>query len=119
VITFLAVLEIVHMGLVRVYQPTIESDIRIEARFEEKEEKEEVDNAKSLKMIIEALLFSSDKPLTVKDIHDCIPDADKSEIKNSLTISCMIMTPLSAVLYSRRLQADSSSGAGLNMAPIS
>jgi len=44
VITFLAVLEIVHMGLVRVYQPTIESDIRIEARFEEKEEKEEVDN---------------------------------------------------------------------------
>jgi segregation and condensation protein A len=41
VITFLAVLEIVHMGLVRVYQPTIESDIRIEARFEEKEE---VDN---------------------------------------------------------------------------
>jgi segregation and condensation protein B len=42
--------------------------------------------AKSLKMIIEALLFSSDKPLTVKDIHDCIPDADKTEIKNSLTI---------------------------------
>lgn len=42
--------------------------------------------AKSLKMIIEALLFSSDKPLTVKDIHDCIPDADKAEIKNSLTI---------------------------------
>jgi segregation and condensation protein A len=41
VITFLAVLEIVHMGLVRVYQPTVESDIRIEARFEEKEE---VDN---------------------------------------------------------------------------
>ncbi|NLA75643.1 MAG: segregation/condensation protein A [Deltaproteobacteria bacterium] len=45
VITFLAVLEIVHMGLVRIYQPTVESDIRIEARFEEKEEiKEEADN---------------------------------------------------------------------------
>ena len=42
--------------------------------------------AKSMKMIIEALLFSSDKPLTVKDIHDCLPDADKAEIKNSLTI---------------------------------
>ena len=38
VITFLAVLEIVHMGLVRVYQPAVESDIRIEARFEDKEE---------------------------------------------------------------------------------
>ncbi len=42
--------------------------------------------AKSLKMIIEALLFSSDKPLTVKDIHDCMPDAEKSEIKNSIKI---------------------------------
>ena len=42
--------------------------------------------AKSLKMIIEALLFSSDKPLTVKDIHDCLPDADKSEIKNSIKV---------------------------------
>ena len=42
--------------------------------------------SKSLKMIIEALLFSSDKPLTVKDIHDCLPDAEKSEIKNSIKI---------------------------------
>ena len=42
--------------------------------------------AKSLKMIIEALLFSSDKPLTIKDIHDCLPDADKLEIKNSIKI---------------------------------
>lgn len=42
--------------------------------------------SKSLKMIIEALLFSSDKPLTVKDIHDCLPDAEKSEIKNSIRI---------------------------------
>jgi segregation and condensation protein B len=42
--------------------------------------------AKSMKMIIEALLFSSEKPLTVKDIHDCLPDADKAEIKNSLII---------------------------------
>jgi len=41
VITFLAVLELVHMGLIRVYQPGIYSDIQIEARFEEKEE---VDN---------------------------------------------------------------------------
>lgn len=42
--------------------------------------------AKSLKMIIEALLFSSDKPLAVKDIHDCIPDSEKSEIRNALKI---------------------------------
>jgi len=38
VITFLAVLELVHMGLVRIYQPSVDSDIRIEARFEENEE---------------------------------------------------------------------------------
>ena len=43
VVTFLAVLELVHMGLIRVYQPSVESDIRIEARFEEKED---VDNGK-------------------------------------------------------------------------
>jgi segregation and condensation protein B len=42
--------------------------------------------SKSLKMIIEALLFSSDKPLTAKDIHDCLPDVEKSEIKNSIKI---------------------------------
>lgn len=42
--------------------------------------------SKSLKMIIESLLFSSDKPLTVKDIHECLPDAEKSEIRNSLKI---------------------------------
>jgi segregation and condensation protein B len=42
--------------------------------------------SKSLKMIIEALLFSSDKPITVKDINDVLPDAEKSEIKNSITI---------------------------------
>ena len=38
VITFLAVLELVHMGLLGVYQPSVDSDIRIEARFEENEE---------------------------------------------------------------------------------
>ena len=38
VITFLAILELVHMGLLRVLQPSVESDIRIEARFEENEE---------------------------------------------------------------------------------
>ncbi|MFC1495745.1 SMC-Scp complex subunit ScpB [Thermodesulfobacteriota bacterium] len=42
--------------------------------------------SKSLKMIIEALLFSSDKPLSVKEIKDCVPDAERSEIKNSLKI---------------------------------
>jgi segregation and condensation protein B len=42
--------------------------------------------SKSLKMIIEALLFSSDKPLTVKEIKDCVPDAERSEIKSSLKV---------------------------------
>lgn len=42
--------------------------------------------SKSLKLIIEALLFSSEKPLTVKDIKECIPDTDAKDIKNALTI---------------------------------
>jgi len=40
----------------------------------------------SLKLILEALLFSSDKPLTVKDFHSCIPDAEVSDIKSALKI---------------------------------
>lgn len=38
VMTFLAVLELVHMGLIRVYQPSVNSEIKIEARFEDNEE---------------------------------------------------------------------------------
>jgi segregation and condensation protein B len=37
-------------------------------------------------LIIEALLFSSDKPLTLKDIKDCLPDTDTKDIKSALTI---------------------------------
>jgi segregation and condensation protein B len=42
--------------------------------------------ATSLKLILEALLFSSDKPLTVKDFRLCIPDAEVSDIKSALKI---------------------------------
>lgn len=42
--------------------------------------------SKSLKLILEALLFSSDKPLTAKDIHSCLPDADLSDIKSALKV---------------------------------
>jgi segregation and condensation protein B len=42
--------------------------------------------SKSLKLIIESLLFSSEKPLTVKDIKDCIPDTDVKDIKGALAI---------------------------------
>ena len=37
IMTFLALLEIVHMGLVRVYQPGPEDDIRLEANFNDNE----------------------------------------------------------------------------------
>jgi segregation and condensation protein B len=37
-----------------------------------------------LKLIIEALLFTSDKPLTAKDIHECLPDETFSNIKQAL-----------------------------------
>jgi segregation and condensation protein B len=42
--------------------------------------------ATSLKLILEALLFSSDKPLNVKDFRLCIPDAEVSDIKSALKI---------------------------------
>ncbi|MBW1721937.1 MAG: SMC-Scp complex subunit ScpB [Deltaproteobacteria bacterium] len=41
---------------------------------------------KSLKLIIEALLFSSDKPLSPKDIRDCLPDASPAEIRSALKV---------------------------------
>jgi segregation and condensation protein B len=42
--------------------------------------------SKSLKLIIESLLFSSERPLSVKDIKDCIPDTDVKDIKGALAI---------------------------------
>lgn len=42
--------------------------------------------ATSLKLILEALLFSSDKPLNVKDFHSCIPDSEVSDIRSALKI---------------------------------
>lgn len=41
VITFLALLELVHIGIIRVFQPNDEKDIQIEAIFDEKEEKKD------------------------------------------------------------------------------
>lgn len=40
--------------------------------------------ARSLKLIVEALLFCSDKPLNAKEISACIPEATVSEINQSL-----------------------------------
>jgi len=42
--------------------------------------------SKSLKLIIEALLFSSEKPLSMKEIRDCLPDTDAKDINSALTI---------------------------------
>lgn len=42
--------------------------------------------AKSLKLVVEALLFASDKPLTVKDIHSTLPEAHVSEIRSALRV---------------------------------
>ena len=41
--------------------------------------------SKSLQLIIEALLFASDKPLSIKDIRVCLPEAKPAEIKEALT----------------------------------
>jgi len=41
---------------------------------------------KSLKLIIEALLFSSEQPISIKEIHSCLPDVKTSEIKSALKV---------------------------------
>lgn len=41
---------------------------------------------KSLKLIIEALLFASDKPLTARDIHAVLPDVTTQEISSALRV---------------------------------
>lgn len=40
--------------------------------------------AKSLKLIVEALLFASDKPLTPPDLHTCLPDVSLADIRGAL-----------------------------------
>ena len=40
--------------------------------------------SKSLKLIVEALLFASDKPLSAREIHAALPDANLAEIKSAL-----------------------------------
>ena len=42
--------------------------------------------AKSLKLIIEALLFASDKPLSAKDINSYLTDAKIDDIKSALKV---------------------------------
>lgn len=42
--------------------------------------------SKSLKLIVEALLFSSEKPLSVREIGACLEDAKASDIKGALKI---------------------------------
>jgi segregation and condensation protein B len=41
---------------------------------------------KSLKLIVEALLFASDKPLTAKDLHAVLPDVKLQEITSVLRV---------------------------------
>lgn len=40
---------------------------------------------KQLKLIIEALLFASSKPLSTQDIHECLPDTTLPDIRTALT----------------------------------
>jgi len=42
--------------------------------------------SKSLKLIVEALLFASDKPLSAREIHTSLPDVKLAEIKSTLEV---------------------------------
>jgi segregation and condensation protein B len=39
---------------------------------------------KPVKPIVEALLFASGKPLTLKEIHDCVPETEMGDIRQAL-----------------------------------
>ena len=41
---------------------------------------------KSLKLIVEALLFAADRPLSVKDIRSWLPDAEPASIRSALKV---------------------------------
>ena len=41
---------------------------------------------KSLKLIVEALLFASDKPLTAREIHGVLPDVKIAELSSALRV---------------------------------
>jgi len=41
---------------------------------------------KSIKLIVESLLFVSDKPLTIKEIQACLPDSKPADIRSALKI---------------------------------
>lgn len=40
--------------------------------------------AKSLKLIVEALLFATDRPLSVRDVQNCLPDASPISINETM-----------------------------------
>ncbi|MEW6664082.1 MAG: SMC-Scp complex subunit ScpB [Thermodesulfobacteriota bacterium] len=42
--------------------------------------------SKSLKLIVEALLFASDKPLTAREIHSILPDVKIGDISSALRV---------------------------------
>ena len=42
--------------------------------------------AKSLKLILEALLFASDKPLAIKELHAVLPEVKPAEIAGALRV---------------------------------
>ena len=42
--------------------------------------------SKSLKLVVEALLFASDKPLTAREIRSFLPDTDMRDIKSALRV---------------------------------
>jgi segregation and condensation protein B len=42
--------------------------------------------SKSLKMIIESLLYAAEKPLSAREIHTVLPDVKESEIKGTLEV---------------------------------
>ena len=42
--------------------------------------------AKSLKLIVESMLYAAEKPLSAREIHSILPDAKIPDIKSALKV---------------------------------
>ena len=58
---------------------------------------------KSVKLIVEALLFSSEKPLNAKDIHAVMPEISMTDISSALKVLKYEFEALGRSFYLREI----------------
>ena len=93
IVTFLAMLELVKIRAIRIFQDRLDGPIIIEAAVGVEQAAEVIANkqlrkigmeGESLKSIVESLLFVAEGPLTLQRLAEVIEGADRSEITAAL-----------------------------------